>query len=475
MSMVFWNNAGSTLSATIIAGDTTISIQSADVALFPAVVGPDYMYLTLDDGTNFEVVKVTAHTASAQTFTVVRGQDNTTARSFAATTTKVEIRIPAAALNNLVDLDSADTITGLKTFSTLPVLTTLTGILRADTGVISVDTTAMLLAGAQNVTGVKTFTVAPVFSNGASFTTTTPSSSVGFDFTAGNVKLGTGNTIELADQNALPTPVASKLLLYSRNFGGRRLPKITGPAGIDTFLQEALWENNSVLWKPGAANNFTFLGDTPTVNGTITTPTLANGSYGAEMNRRNIAMAAATANTANGILGTTNQYARIVAAGHGGFFFFCRFRNSGTISPATSYRTFLGLSNQGAIPITDPSAGAFSMVGIGFNAADTTLFITLKDGTTANRIAVTGSNKTSGSTYDCAIFCPPGNATIAGNIYYRVDDVNAQTTLVSDVATGVSTNAPLANAFMRPVAFVGSLTAVIMNIEIAQFYCSSDF
>lgn len=425
MPMVFWNNSASTLSATITSGDTSLSIQSADVGFFPAVTAPNYMFLCLDDGVNFEVVKVTAHTAATQTFTITRGQDNTTAAAFSATTTKVEIRIPAAVLTNLLDLDGAQTVAGLKTFS-----------------------------------------------GGAAFTTTQPSTSIGLDVTGGNVKLGVSSVLEFADQTSLPTAIASKLLLYSRNFGGRRLLKTTGPSGIDTFLQEAIWENNMVLWKPGAANNFTFIGDTPTATGTISTPTAANGSYGAEMNKRNI-VSAATANTAVGLLGAANQYARIVATGHGGFFFFCRFRNGA--NTATSYRTFLGLSNQGAIPITDPSAGAFSMVGIGFNAADTTLFITLKDATTANRIAVTGSNKTAGSTYDCAIFCPPGNGTVAGSIYYRVDDVNAGTTLVQDATTGVSTNAPLANAMMRPVAFVGTLTANACNLELAQFYCSADF
>lgn len=64
----------------LIAGTT---INSAEFANLPAVASPDYMWLVLDPTAvagNPELVKVTAHTASATSITVTRGQQSTTAR-----------------------------------------------------------------------------------------------------------------------------------------------------------------------------------------------------------------------------------------------------------------------------------------------------------------------------------------------------------------------------------------------------------
>jgi len=52
--------------------------------LFPAITSPDFSRAVLQDANGIEVVLITAHTASSDTFTVTRGQEGTTARSFAA-------------------------------------------------------------------------------------------------------------------------------------------------------------------------------------------------------------------------------------------------------------------------------------------------------------------------------------------------------------------------------------------------------
>jgi hypothetical protein len=410
MPVVNVNNFSTVLGSALASSTPGTTGQSLVVATgfgaqFPAIAAPNFAYLTITDGTNTEIVQVTAHTAASDTFTVTRGYEGVgtaaaTAPAWATpASTTVEARANKALLDNAVELDADETITGTKTLT---------------------------------------------------------------------------KPLQLTPQSSNPAAVAGQLQVYSRNLGGKYLPKWVGPAGVDTYFQEAIWGNNNVVWKPGAAAAFTFLGDTPTVTGTITRATPAAGSFGAEMNRQ-IITTAATLNTSVGLLGASAAFARIVALGHGGFFLACRFRLE-TMGLNTSYRLFIGLSSIAALPTTvEPSALAASQIGIGFDAADTTLQVMRKDGTTAQKISVTGSAKTAGNTYDFMCFCPPGNGTVAGNIFYRVDDVNAGTTLVSDISTGVSTNAPLASTMMRPIAFVGTLTSVAQAVSLSNYYASADY
>jgi hypothetical protein len=121
MGVKVTNNAYGTLSAGIAAGDTTITLDGGQGARFPTLGAGDYFYGTLvDTGNNIEVVKVTAR--SSDSMTVVRGQDNTTARAYAIGD-RFELRPTAALFDDIttaidnVDLSSrvaktGDTMTG---------------------------------------------------------------------------------------------------------------------------------------------------------------------------------------------------------------------------------------------------------------------------------------------------------------------------------------------------------------------------
>jgi hypothetical protein len=105
MAIKFTNNASTTLSAGI--NNSVTSIGVADGSVFPALGTGDITYVTFDDDTNTEVVKVTAR--SGNTLTVVRAQDGTSARSFSSGD-KVELRITAALVNEVIsDADSTAT------------------------------------------------------------------------------------------------------------------------------------------------------------------------------------------------------------------------------------------------------------------------------------------------------------------------------------------------------------------------------
>lgn len=98
MAQKFANAARATLSAGIASGDTTITIGSGG-SLFPEIVSPDFARAVLQDGSGIEIVLITAHTAGANSFTVTRAQEGTTARSF-ATGSVFGIRVTAADMDD---------------------------------------------------------------------------------------------------------------------------------------------------------------------------------------------------------------------------------------------------------------------------------------------------------------------------------------------------------------------------------------
>ena len=90
------NNAKSTLASGINSSVTSATV--ADGSIFPALGAGEYFYITFDDGSNNEIAKVTAR--SGNTLTIVRAQDNTTARAF-STGDSAELRIIAAVLTEI--------------------------------------------------------------------------------------------------------------------------------------------------------------------------------------------------------------------------------------------------------------------------------------------------------------------------------------------------------------------------------------
>tara|TARA_R100000231_G_scaffold47840_2_gene40953 strand:- start:2784 stop:3962 length:1179 start_codon:yes stop_codon:yes gene_type:complete len=110
MGVKVTNNAFGTLSASINTSDTTVTLDTGQGARFPTLGSGDYFYGTIiDTSNNLEIVKATAR--STDSLTVVRAQDNTTARAFAIGD-RFELR-PTAALFGDIDIrGSGGTISG---------------------------------------------------------------------------------------------------------------------------------------------------------------------------------------------------------------------------------------------------------------------------------------------------------------------------------------------------------------------------
>lgn len=102
MSILFTNNAATTLASSITSSATTLTVSSGKGALFPNPTGSDYFLVTLQDAglTTLEIVKVTAR--STDTFTIVRAQEGTTASAFTGGDS-VQLRITAAAMTSVAN------------------------------------------------------------------------------------------------------------------------------------------------------------------------------------------------------------------------------------------------------------------------------------------------------------------------------------------------------------------------------------
>lgn len=131
-AILFANNASAALAASISASTTTITVTTGQGALFPAVSGGSYFYATLTDSSNnLEIVKITGRTTDSMT--VVRAQEGTTARAYAAAD-KLELRVTAATLDNFAQLIDDQTFSGANTFNTAPTFGTPLAVASGGTG-----------------------------------------------------------------------------------------------------------------------------------------------------------------------------------------------------------------------------------------------------------------------------------------------------------------------------------------------------
>jgi len=107
MTVKVTNNGFSTLSAGITDSATTITLASGEGSRFPTLSTDDYFYGTLiDTSNNLEIVKVTAR--STDSLTVVRAQDNTSARAF-STGDRFELRPVAKLFEDISEMGGGAT------------------------------------------------------------------------------------------------------------------------------------------------------------------------------------------------------------------------------------------------------------------------------------------------------------------------------------------------------------------------------
>jgi hypothetical protein len=235
-SILFSNNASGSLASSITSAGTTITLTTGAGAQFPAISGGNFFYATLTDSSNnLEIVKVTAR--SSDVFTVVRGQEGTTARAYAAAD-KLELRVTAAVLNTFAQTAANQTFSGANNFSVAPTLGTPLAVTSGGTGVAT-------STGSGNV----------VLSNSPTLVTPalgTPSALVGTNITGTASGLSIGGNAATASAPAsggsfiTSSNIGSQSVNYANSAGNGGVTSVNGSTGAVTVTSIGVgqtWQN----------------------------------------------------------------------------------------------------------------------------------------------------------------------------------------------------------------------------------------
>jgi hypothetical protein len=206
MSQLFSNNASTTLNGGITNSVTSLVVSST--TNFPTIsnIG-DYFYATITDNiSNWEIVKVTA--TSGTTFTVVRGQDNTTALAW-SNGVVVEIRPVAQGLRDISNYTATGTAANSSLLVSMAPATTATASTIAER-----DSSGNLTANEFIGSGAGlTSNTIPV---GSLVTTGTPSATTFLNGVGAFVTPVSGfSRIAVADANYTITVTTATILAYS--------------------------------------------------------------------------------------------------------------------------------------------------------------------------------------------------------------------------------------------------------------------
>lgn len=272
-------------------------------------------------------------------------------------------------------------------------------------------------------------------------------------------------------------PAADEMYFYARKMSGRMVPKWIGPSGLDTPVQGAIWGSNVAWYMPNTGTTLGLNFGLPWVaGGTISHPTPATTAPAivSQMKRSRFANVVTTTNQVLGVSAMASgvqQFWRGNAAGLGGWFFFARFGVE--LWPAATVRLFCGLSaSTTAVVASDTMVNNTIGVWHDTTEAATVLSLVTKDATTATKTAIASTPTLAANQwFDFYMFAKPNDSTI----YYRLDDLNANTTIVD---TSISTTLPVATAFLGPQCHMSNGTAnttvTTTAIGVNRLYVESD-
>lgn len=290
---------------------------------------------------------------------------------------------------------------------------------------------------------------------------------------AANVEIEGGN-LKLVSTTDPAAPTAG-VLIYSKSIAGKHLPKMIGPSGIDTVLQEGLHGNSIFMVGPASGTT------APTVWGGVLT-TAATMSLQQTIASANPWLATArkrfqtstTAGNQSGMRTAYTQWFRGNAAGFGGFFFRAQFGQNINLNGG---QKFVGLCASTAVlsAAAGSVAALLNMCGVGFDTTDASTgnwFFYRNDGSgTATKVDLGATNAARNTThgYDLIMYLAP-NGT---ELFVRIINIHSNATVLD---TSYTTDLPAVNTGLAFKAEVNNgAVAAADNLEVAKAYIMSDF
>ncbi len=290
----------------------------------------------------------------------------------------------------------------------------------------------------------------------------------GSGFPVGNLAVNGGN-LEIAAGAEPAAPDAGKLTLYAKNIGGRILPKIMPPSGVDFPLQPGPFFNQVSVIQPGATTAPSVIGCTLTNVGTVAHPTPASTSLLTQTRRFTLnsgATAGALASTRVNVL----ECWRGNTTGLGGFFVLARFAT--TVLQA-GMRAFVGLTDTATTaptnidPTTNTTPGRIGMA-INSNTGNWKLVHNITG--TAPTVTDLGAQFPVNNTdlYELVLFAKPNDSVVT----YRVKNL----TTGNETSGTISSNLPAAGTFLGRTAWAtNNATAAAVELAISRFGLETDF
>jgi hypothetical protein len=292
---------------------------------------------------------------------------------------------------------------------------------------------------------------------------------------AANVRVESDN-LRLVSTVDPATPAAGGMQMYAGSYAGRVLPKIIGPAGIDTALQVGLHGNSVFMVSPASGTTApTAWGGTLTAAATMSVQQTIASANRWQATWRKRFQTSTTAGNLSGMRTAYTQWFRGNAAGFGGFFFRAQFGQNINLNGA---QAFVGLcASTGALAVTAGAVAALvNMIGVGYDTTDASTGnwqLYRNDGSgTATKVDLGATHAARNTThgYDLIIFCPPGAAT---EIFVRI--VNLHTGAVV-LDTSYTTDLPAVNTGMAFKAEVNNgAAAAAANLEVSKVYIETDY
>lgn len=281
----------------------------------------------------------------------------------------------------------------------------------------------------------------------------------------------TGNETTLTwSEGSSPTTPVSGLTTYAKNIGGRQMFAQKGKSGVDYSFQPFFARNSIFSYRAnGNATTSTVIGGAaPTGSGTATARNVATTNIFTWFRRLGY-ITTTTNNSAAGLRSAVLQYGRGNLAGTGGFHFVARFGISDA-TLITGARLFVGMTATTAVLGNADPSSFLNMIGVGMDAADTTLQLMHNDGTGAATkvdLGVSFPESTNTDMFELSLFCGPNT----NEVLYEV--VNLTTGV--EVSGTITTNIPAQNQLLTwQIWRHNATTASAVGVDIVSVYIETD-